>query len=191
MKKIYLFFFLVAASCTAGQNKEQIFSMNGLGSLKLGMSQNEVEKLLNEKIRLPNSLDTINSNYQDTAKLKYKNIDVQLEFNRSYYAPNIFRMRLIGIRANSPLCKTASGIGVGSDILKIIADYDSLHVKIQPGYVNYYETEEGEGKSTVSVLDDAASTMDYSSDAYTMVFYLLNNKVVSFELKAKLKDERD
>jgi hypothetical protein len=191
MKKICLFFFIVAAACTAGQNKEQIISMNGLGSLKLGMSQDEAEKLLNEKILLPNSLDTNSHNYQDTAKLKYKNIDVQLEFNRSYYAPNKFRMRLIGIKANSPLCKTASGSGVGSDMLKIIADYDSLHVKIQPGFVNYFQTEEGKGKSTLTILDDAASTMDYWSDAYTMVFYLLNNKVVSFELKAKLKDERD
>jgi hypothetical protein len=190
MKKICLLFFILAATCAAAQNKDYIISMNGLGSLKLGMSQNEVEKLLNEKILLPNSLDTIISNYQDTAKLKYKNIDVQLEFDRSYFAPYKFRMRLIGIRASSPLCKTASGIGVGSDILKIIADYDSFHVKIQPGYVTYYETEEGKGKSTLSILDDAASIMD-GSDAYTMVFYLLNKKVVFFELKAKLKDERE
>ena len=191
MKKICLFFFIVVAPCTAAQKKDHIISLNGLGSLQLGMSQEGVEKILNEKILLPNSLDTINDNYQDTAKLKYKNIDVQLEFNRSYYAPYKFRMRLIGIKANSPLCKTASGIGVGTDMLKIIAAYDSLHVKIQPGYAYYYETEEGEGKSTVSILDDAASTMDYFSDAYTMVFFLLNKKVISFELKAKLKDEKE
>ncbi|MEO5946361.1 MAG: hypothetical protein ABIP79_06055 [Chitinophagaceae bacterium] len=191
MKKICLLFFIVAASCTAAQKKDHIISLHGLGSLNLGMSQEEAEKVVNEKIILPNSLDTINSIYQDTAKLKYKNIDIQLEFDRSYYAPNVFRMRLIGIKANSPLCKTEAGIGVGTDILKIIAAFDSLHVKIQPGYVNYYETEQGKGKSTVSILDDAASTMDYFSDAYTMVFYLLNKKVVSFELTAKLKDERD
>lgn len=190
MKRIYLLFFIVAASCTAAQKKDHIIRMNGLGALKLGMSQEEVGKLLNEKIILPNSLDTINNNYQDTAKLKYKNIDVQLEFDRSYYAPYKFRMRLIGIRASSSLCKTATGIGVGTDMLKIIADYDSFHVKIQPGYVSYYETEEGKGKSTLSILDDAASTMD-GSDAYTTVFYLLNKKVVSFELKASLRDERD
>ena len=116
---------------------------------------------------------------------------MQLEFNRSYYAPNQFRMRLIGIRASSSLCKTVSGIGIGSDRLKIIADYDNYHVNIQPGYYSYYQTEKGKGKSTLSILDDAASTMDGFSDAYTMVFYLLNKKVVSFELKAKLRDERD
>jgi len=191
MKKICLFFFIVATSCTAAQKKDYIISMNGLGSLQLGMSQEEVGKLLNEKILLPNSLDTINHNYQDTAKLKYKNVDVQLEFNRSYYAPYKFRMRLIGIKSSSPIFKTSAGFGVGTDMLKIIAAYDSLHVKIQPGYVTYYETEEGKGKSTLSILDDAASAMEYYADAYTMVFYLLNKKVVSFELKAKLKDETE
>lgn len=191
MKKIFFFFFIAVASCTAAQEKDHIISMNGLGSLKLGMSQEEVEKLLSEKILLPNSLDTINHNYQDTAKLKYKKVDVQLEFNRSYYAPYKFRMRLIGIRASSPICKTAAGFGVGTDMLKIIAAYDSFHVKIQPGYVNYYETEEGPGKSTLSILDDAASTMEYYADAYTMVFYLLNKKVISFELKAKLKGQTE
>ncbi len=191
MKKICFLFFIVVAACTAAQNKEQLITMNGLGSLKLGMSQAEVEKLLNKKIEMTkNYLDTVNGSYQDTAKTTYEDIAVQLEFQKSFYAPYKFRMRLIGIRANSPLCKTEAGIGVGSDQLKIVAAYDNYHVKIQPGYVNYYETEKGKGKSTLSVLDDAASTMD-GSDAYTMVFYLLNKKVVSFELKATLKDERD
>ncbi len=191
MKRIFLLFFIAVASCAAAQKNDYTFSMKGLGSLQLGMSQANVEKLLKTKILLPNSLDTINHNYQDTAKLKYKNINVQLEFDRSYFAPYKFRMRLIGIRASSPLCKTASGIGIGTDMLKIIAAYDSFHVRIEPGYVTYYETEKGKGKSTLSILDDVASVGQYGEDAYTMVFYLLNKKVVSFELKAKLKDERE
>lgn len=191
MKRIFLLFFIAVASCAAAQKNDYTFSMKGLGSLQLGMSQANVEKLLKTKILLPNSLDTINHNYQDTAKLKYKNINVQLEFDRSYYAPYKFRMRLIGIRTSSPLCKTASGIGIGTDMLKIIAAYDSFHVRIEPGYVTYYETEKGKGKSTLSILDDVASVGQYGEDAYTMVFYLLNKKVVSFELKAKLKDERE
>jgi len=189
MKRICLIVLIAAASCTSAQNKEQVFSMNGLGSLKLGLSQAEVEKLLNEKIVLPNSLDTNSHFYQDTARLKYKDIDVQLEFDRNYYAPYKFRMRLIGIRTSCTLCKTASGIGVGTDRSKILTEFDKYHVRIQPGYVTYYETEKGEGKSTVSVMDDGASLQD-GSDAYTTVFYLLNRKVVSFELKAKLTGDR-
>lgn len=190
MKKICLLLAIFFTTYATAQNKDYIIYMNGLGALKLGMDQADIEKLLNQEIVLDNSLDTINNFYQDTAKVKYKGINVQLEFNRNYYAPNKFRMRLIGIRANSPLCKTTTGIGIGSDRLKIISEYDNYHVKIQPGYANYYQTETGKGKSTVSILDDAASTMN-GSDAYTMVFYLMNKKVASFELKAYLKDERD
>lgn len=191
MKKICLSFFILVASCVSAQNKDYTISMTGLGSLKLGMSQAELEKIMNKKIVLTNHLDTTNSLYQDTARLKYKDINVQLEFNRSYYAPNQFRMRLIGIRASSPLCKTVTGIGIGSDRSKIIAEYDNYHVNIQPGFYNYYQTEKGKGKSTVSIFDDAASTRNSFKDAYTMIFYLLNKKVVSFELKVSLKDERD
>ena len=187
MKKICLFFFILATSCATAQNKDYIISMNGLGSLKLGMSQTEVEKILNKKILLINALDTLNNFYEDTAKLTYKNIAVQLEFHRNYNVPNQFYMQLVGIRCSSPLCKTATGIGVGTDNLKIIAAYDKYHVRIQPGFYNYYETEKGKGKSTLSILDDAASTMD-GSDAYRMLFYLLNKKVVSFELKGKFND---
>jgi hypothetical protein len=187
MKKICFLFFILAAVFATAQNKDYLISWNGLGALKLGMSQAEVEKVLNKKILLPNSLDTINNYYDDTAKLTYKNIAVQLEFNRNYHIPNEFYMQLIGIRSSSPLCKTATGIGVGTDNLKIIADYSKYHINIQPGFYSYYETEKGKGKSTVRILDDAASTMD-GSDAYTIVFYLLNKKVVSFELKGKFND---
>ena len=188
MKTICLSFFIIVAAYATAQNKDYTISMYGLGSLKLGMSQAELEKLLSQKIVLDNHLDTLNYSYQDTAKLKYKGINVQLEFDRNYYAPDVFRMRLIGIRASSPLCKTVTGIGIGSDKLKIITAYDNFHINIQPGYANYYQTETGKGKSTLSVLDDGASTRD-GSNAHTMVFFLLNKKVVSIELKAKLRDE--
>lgn len=192
MNKICLIFFVLVSACGPAQNKDYTISMEGLGALKLGMTQAKVEELMKKKIAMTtNYLDTVNGSNRDTAKLVYKNIAVQLEFEKSYYAPYKFHMRLIGIRSSSPLCKTVNGNGVGADRLKIITDYDNYHVKIQPGYANYYQTEKGQGKSTLSVLDDAASTLDNFSDAYTMAFYLMNKKVVSFELKAKLKDERD
>lgn len=188
MKSMYLLILLIAGACSSAPGKEQIISKDGLGSLKLGMSQADVEKLLgNEIIMTKNYLDSLNGSYEDTAQATYKNIPVQLEFHRSYNVPNKFYMRLVGIRSSSPLCKTASGIGIGSDKLKIISDYDSCHIKIEQGYVNYFNTEEGKGKSTLSILDDAAYNIE-ASDVYTMVFYLLNKKVVSFELKAQLKE---
>ncbi len=181
MKKICLLLLIVAATRATAQNKDYTINFNGLGSLKMGMTQDEVEKLLNQKMNLDNYLDTINDYFLDTAILKYKNIPVQLEFERNYYKPNIFHMRLIGIRASSPVCKTGNGIGIGSVKLKIIAAYEDYDIDLQPGYAHYYETEKGKGKSTISILD--------GSGVYTMRFYLMNNKVVSFELKAYLIDE--
>ena len=136
MKKICFLFLILVATRAPAQNKDYIISMEGLGALKLGMTQTALEKLLNQKIKLTNHLDTINDYFQDTARLKYKNIPVQLEFERNYTAPYTFHMRLIGIRASSPLCKTASGIGIGSDKLKIITAYENYPVTHQQGHVN-------------------------------------------------------
>ncbi len=181
MKKIFLFILIIAASHATAQNKDYLISMEGLGSLKMGTTQADLEKLLKQKIPLNNHLDTVNNFYTDTARLKYKNIPVQLEFEKHYYAPQTFHWRLMGIRASSPLCKTTSGIGIGSDPLKIITAYENYPVNIQSGYVNYYETEKGKGKSTVSITDDTG--------VYMIRLFLLNKKVVSFELTAHLRED--
>ena len=184
---ICLLFFLLAAGFATGQNTSYRISMQGLGELKLGMSQAAIEKLFNQKINLPNQYDTLSYSNWDTARLIYKSIPVQLEFSKIYTGPDVFHMRLVGIRSSSPLCKTVSGIGVGSDKSQIIMAYNNNNISIQPGYANYFVTEEGKGRSTLSVMDDPAGFFE-KKDAFTMVFYLMNNKVESFELKAALKD---
>jgi hypothetical protein len=191
MKKICFSISVLIAFVATAQNNEYLISMKGLGKLQLGMSNTELEKVLNKKVVLTkNYLDTLNGYYLDTAKIKYKNADVLLEFQRSYFAPYQFRMRLVGIRSVSPLYKTAAGIGIGSDRLKIIQVYDNYHTNIYPVYPRNFKKENRNGESVIRILDDAASTMD-GSDAYTMVFYLKNKKVVSFELRASLRDERE
>jgi hypothetical protein len=191
MKKICFSISVLIAFVATAQNNDYLISMKGLGKLQLGMSNAELEKVLNKKIVLTkNYLDTLNGYYLDTAKIKYKNADVLLEFQRSYFAPYQFRMRLVGIRSANPLYKTAAGIGIGSDRLSIIQEYDTYHTNIYPVYPRSFKKENSNGESVIRILDDAASTMD-GSDAYTMVFYLKNKKVVSFELRANLKDERE
>jgi hypothetical protein len=191
MKKVCFSIGVLITFVATAQNNDYLISMKGLGKLQLGMSNTELEKVLNKKIVLTkNYLDTLNGYYLDSAKIKYKNADVLLEFQRSYFAPNQFRMRLVGIRSASLLYKTTSGIGVGSDRLSIIQEYDTYHTNIYPVYPRSFKKENSNGESVIRILDDAASTMD-GSDAYTMVFYLKNKKVVSFELKASLRDERE
>ena len=181
MKKIYLLLIILIATRVVAQNKDYMLSMQGLGSLKLGMRQDEIEKILNQQLKIKDAKDTVDVVYSDTAKVKYKTIPVQLEFHRTYNESVGFHMRLIGIKASSPLCKTESGIGVGSDKLSIINTYDDYSVNIQQGYVNYYETEKGKGKSTISVTDD--------SGQYMIRWFLFNNKVISFELQADFSAE--
>jgi hypothetical protein len=191
MKKICFSISVLIAFVATAQNNDYLISMKGLGKLQLGMSNTELEKILNKKVVLTkNYLDTLNGYYLDTAKIKYKNADVLLEFQRSYFAPYQFRMRLVGIRCASPVYKTASGIGIGSDRASIIQAYDNYHTTIHPVYPRSFKRENRNGETVIRILDDAASTMD-SSDAYTMVFYLKNKKVVSFELKGSLRDERE
>ena len=137
---------------------------------------------MKQKIVLDNHLDTNNYAYEDTARLKYKGINVQLEFTRSFFAPNQFHMRLIGIRASSPLCKTKTGLGIGSTRLQIIAAYDGYHIDARPIF-NYDNDKPVKSKtmSTVTVKED--------EEGYAIIFNLVNNKVVSFEILPIYDDE--
>jgi hypothetical protein len=84
MNKIGVLIFILVATYATAQNKDYTISMNGLGALKLGMNQEELQKLVHQKIILDNHLDTNNYSYEDTARVKYKGINVQLEFTRSF-----------------------------------------------------------------------------------------------------------
>jgi hypothetical protein len=173
MKKLFFLLSVAIATNLTAQNNAYIVSTDGIGAIKLHMPQVELEELLNKKIPLTNPGDTISGSWQDSAKIKYKNIDIHLEFVRSYFAEDTFQMVVSGIRTSSVLCKTKYGIGIGSDKLKIIAAYEDYFLTIQPGFFNYYNTEKSKTKSTISIEDDSKRILR---------FYLLNKKVVSFEI---------
>ena len=113
LKQIFFLLCIALAANVSAQNKDYLISMNGIGALKIGMSQAEVEKMLNQKFVLRNALDTAVSHH-DTATAKYKNSNVQLFFQRQYTAENIYSMYLMGLKTKSPLCKTETGIGIGA-----------------------------------------------------------------------------
>ncbi len=56
MKKIFLLLFIAFAVKASAQNIDYTVSMNGIGALNIGMSQTELEKLLNQKFMLKNAL---------------------------------------------------------------------------------------------------------------------------------------
>ena len=180
MRKTFFLLFLVMTIRSSAQNNDYIISMDGIGAIKLGMSQPELEKLLNKKIPLTNPTDSVSGSWQDSAKINYKGMNLELDFQRNYFAPDTFNMIIIGIRTSSPLCKTKNGIGIGTDKLKIIAAYEDHFLTIEPGFVNYYYTEPSKTKSTVSILDDSRHTM--------IRFFLFNKKLVSFLVKTSFSD---
>ena len=72
MKKFFIFLFILLSTTIIAQNNDYLVSLDGIGTLKLGMKQVEVEKVLNKKIPLTNPSDTISGSWQDSAKVKYK-----------------------------------------------------------------------------------------------------------------------
>jgi len=177
MKKILLFLFMLVTTTTIAQNKDYLLSLDGIGSLKLGMPFVELEKVLNSKI----ILKVINVDpvvLVETIKVKYKGIDVEISLwkRQDYIAVD-------GISASSPLCKTKSGIGIGSNKLQIIAAYDGYHIDAKPLF-EY----EGDNKPK-RIKTKSTLTVKEAEEGYAIIFNLVNNKVVSFDILPIYDDE--
>jgi hypothetical protein len=183
MKYLHLIavFFILQATNVQAQNNDYLITTEGIGSLKLGMTQAELEKLIAKKVPLTNPTDTVSGSYMDSAKVKYKNIDVDLQFTRNYYANDSFRMVITWIRTTSPLCKTKTGVGIGADKLKIISAYEGYHVNIMPVFLDEEWTVKSKTDSMISVCAD--------DEGNTIMFYLRNKKVVAFEIYPNYDDE--
>ena len=178
MKKILLLLFILFATTAVAQNKDYLVSLNGIGPLKLGMPLVELEKLLQTKITLK-VIDVDSVRLTETIKAKYKGIDVEINLwkRQDYIAVD-------GISTSSPLCKTKSGLGIGSTKLQIIAAYEGYHIDARPVYT-YGEgddkPEKSKTESTITVKEDV--------EGYAIVFSLLNNKVVSLAIVPIYDDE--
>lgn len=152
-------------------------SLDGIGLIKLGMPLTGLEKLLKTKIVLK-VIDVDSVVLVETIKTKYKGIDVEIDLikRQDYIAVD-------GISTSSPLCKTVSGIGIGSTKLQVIAAYEGYYIDAEPVYE--YEGDEkpkkNKTKSTITVKED--------EEGYAIVFTLLNKKVVSFAIYPIYDDE--
>jgi hypothetical protein len=178
MKKILLLFPVVFLTVCCNyhnenkQNSDHIISMDGIGELKIGMKQAELEKLLNQKFVLKNARDTGDS-WNDSATVKYKDIDVQLSFQREYTEGNNFYMYLIGLRTSSPLCKTGSGIGMDTERSKIIAAYEDGYLSLSPDFEDDSTANRSKTKSLVNIKNENGNRQ--------IIFYLNNKKVIGLE----------
>ncbi len=158
-----------------------IISKDGIGELKIGMSQSEVENLLSQKFTFKHAKETTGS-WADTVTSKYKDLDVTLFFERQYSDNDAFIMELIGLQTNSPLCKTADGLGIGDEKPAIITAYDDNPINMGPEYERVNDTTwlPSKTKYNINVRDDK-----YEKE---LVFHLLNKKVVSLEASMIMGD---
>jgi hypothetical protein len=159
---------------TKTENTGYIINKDGIGDIRIGMAQEELEKLLNQKLTLKHARDT-GDVWNDTAVVKYKDIDVSLYFERQNEEGEARTLQLTGVGTSSTLCKTATGIGIGDEKGAIISAYDDNPIDMGPQYeqVNDSTWLPSKTKYYINVKDDK-----YDRE---LTFHLLNKKVVSLE----------
>jgi hypothetical protein len=189
MRSLFIISFLGFALFSCNQKKQQpdskqadkknentgyTISKDGIGELKIGMTQAEVEKLLSQSFNF-NAIKDAPGYWQDTVKAKYKEIEVSLYFERQYIDDDSSMMQLAGVETNSPLCKTASGIGIGDEKSTIISAYDDNPVDMGPVFEPVNDTTwlPSKTKYNINVKDDK-----YDKE---LIFHLFNKKVASLE----------
>jgi len=182
-----LFFFTACNSNDKKQTKkkseksEYTITKDGINDLKIGMSQQEVEKLLNTHFDMNAEKDSVGY-WSDTIKTKYRDLDVSLYFDRQYVSEDSGYMEVNGIETSSPLCKTASGVGIGDEKSDIIAAYEDNPVNMSPDWVNVNDTTWAMSKTKYSVY-----VRDDKWDK-EIIFHLTNKKVTSLEARIIMGD---
>lgn len=169
------------------ENTDYLVSLDGIGPVKTGMSQVELEKLLGQKIPLSNPTDSISGSWMDSATIRYKEAELKLSFVRTYaYEKNdSFHMRINSITSNSPLHQTAGGIGIGSTKEQIVEAFDHHRLFLAPDFIMINDTTWGRSKSlySISVREDREGAQ--------IVFHinLKDKKVYSIEVGTYYDDQ--
>ena len=189
--RILLFpFLLLLASCAGkkeenklvkNENKDYLVSFGGIGNITTDMNQHDLEKLLNQKIPLTNPTDTISGSWTDSARIKYKEGELNLTFVRSYMDVDSFHMRLSGIKTKDEIFKTAEGLGVGSTKQQIIDTYTQHTVILSPDYADTTYTTFSKSLHSINVRQ--------SWEGAEIVFYLKDNKVYAIQVGTFYDDQ--
>lgn len=192
MKFKAAFILLILVACNGKpKNTQQIsavdstylVSMEGIGSIKTGMSQSELEALLQTKIPLTNPTDSISGIWEDTATVRYKNANFLINFVRSYTGsnPGDFYMRVNGIITENSLFKTNSSIGIGSTKQEIMAAYPDKQLFMHPGFDSDTDTVFSKSIYIINIRDDREGPQ--------IVCYLKDNKTNKIEVSSFYDDQ--
>ena len=161
---LLLFFYSIAA-----QAQPATVSLAGIGDIKVGMKQSELEKLIGQPVKLVKLLKKENWE-RDTINFIHKDVPYQVVLDKDYINDPSQGFIVYEVKSNGPALKTKSGIAIGDDKLKIVSTYGDYTIQIMPEYENDY-TVKSKTKSTLWLFGD---------DGKVIIFYLTNNKVTGF-----------
>jgi hypothetical protein len=170
------------ASSASGKKVDSayLFNNQGLGDLRIGMTVEEVEKALGNKVTLMNK--NPEEVYIDSAEVKYKGEPATLMFDRRYSQDESYFLVLGGVKTSSPKFKTAAGIGVGSDKEEIWEAYSTGYVfNLYPDYEDTTYTTFSKTRSFINVSTQEGEIMYF--------FSLKDNKVSLVEMNVSYNDE--
>jgi hypothetical protein len=173
MKYLPILLLLSFPAMAFAQSTPVTVTMNGIGEIKLGMKKADVEKLLNQTMKVPNLSKKDGDYYEDTVHALYKGIEVDVIFQKQYIDEKRTDIIVWGVSSKSPLLKTKSGIGIGDDKYKIISTYEGYMIYLMPEYEKDY-TVKSKTRSSVWLHGDTGGTM--------IIFYLYSNKVTSMSV---------
>ncbi|MEO7923510.1 MAG: hypothetical protein ABIR30_07520 [Chitinophagaceae bacterium] len=167
-------FALLLASCKDKNSKtdetkktDYLVSMYGIDSLKLGMLKGDVEKILNTTL----VFQPVNDGGMDTVDVKYKGMDFVLYLEET---DSQTVAKIMGMSTTSASCKTASGVGVGSDKIQVIEAYPDNKKYVASEYETY--PVRSTTRSVVAVMD--------TTESRAIQFHIINKKVVSVEINS-------
>lgn len=156
------FFSLVASS--------QTVSMHGIGDIKVGMKQADLEKIAGIKVKLKHLAKKEPDAYRDTVNFTYKNVAYMVTVEKSYSEGNKNEITVAEVRSSSTKIKTKSGVGIGDDKYKIISTYEGYTIHIMPEWEDNY-TKKSKTRSAIWLYGDESNNV--------IIFHLDNNKIIA------------
>lgn len=180
MRKLLLPFLIFLAACGSKQDDKKnestdyLVTLDGIGPVKVSMTQEELEKLLKQKVPLSNPTDTVSGSWEDTATINYKGAAIKLSFVRTYMSEDSFYMRITKMKTSNSLCKIKNGIGIGSNKQQIIDAFEDHMLIIDPEFEDTTYTTRSKTRYVIKAREDW--------EGREIVFYLRDNKVFAIEV---------
>lgn len=179
MKKIILLFAFFISVKTYSQTGNILVNMNGIGDFKIGMKKADAEKLIGKTLT-PKNMSKEDDQDMDSFNVAYKGANFSLIFAKDYVDDKHFDVTLYEVGCNNNLLQTPSGIGIGTDKIKIITTYEGYTIWIMPDWENNDYTIKSKTKSTVWLHGD--------DSGHVIIFHLNNNIVESISVSVEEGD---